>query len=215
MPLFPDEGPGLFVDLDGTLADSLGALRAAYLAFLAEAGVAGSDAEFDRLNGPPLPRIVAHLKAVHGLAGAPAVLLERYDRHVQAAHAAAPPMPDAARLLGCARERGRRVAVVTSAPGKTARRWLTGAHLAPLVDAVIGGDEVRRGKPAPDPYQLALARLGCAASRSLAVEDSRTGAAAAVAAGLPTWVIAPPEERRGWPAGVGCVARLSDLLGRL
>lgn len=52
--------------------------------------------------------------------------------------------------------------------------------------AVVTGDEVEHGKPAPDPYLLAAARLGVDPAHCLAVEDSPTGVRSATAAGVPT-----------------------------
>ncbi len=50
-------------------------------------------------------------------------------------------------------------------------------------DAVVTGEDVVRGKPAPDAYLLAADRLGVEASACVAIEDSPTGAASAEAAG--------------------------------
>jgi len=47
----------------------------------------------------------------------------------------------------------------------------------------IGGDEVENTKPHPEPYQEAAAQLGFAPADCLALEDSPTGAASALAAG--------------------------------
>jgi HAD superfamily hydrolase (TIGR01509 family) len=54
----------------------------------------------------------------------------------------------------------------------------------------VCGDDVRRGKPDPEPYLLAAARLGVPAAGCVVLEDSPTGIAAARAAGCP--VIAVP-----------------------
>nr|WP_197983760.1 HAD family phosphatase [Aeromicrobium sp. CFBP 8757] len=67
--------------------------------------------------------------------------------------------------------------------------------------AVVTGDAVSRPKPHPDPYLLAAERLGVDASQCLAIEDSRTGAASANAAGchvlvVPHFVEVPEQERR-------------------
>ena len=52
-------------------------------------------------------------------------------------------------------------------------------------DVVISGHEVARPKPAPDPYLAACESLGVAPGRDVFVlEDSPTGVAAGVAAGL-------------------------------
>ena len=50
-------------------------------------------------------------------------------------------------------------------------------------------DDVKHGKPAPDPYLLAAQRLGQPIHECLAVEDSPTGTAAALAAGCATLVV--------------------------
>ena len=49
---------------------------------------------------------------------------------------------------------------------------------------MTGGDEVKRGKPAPDVYIDAARKLGVDASRCIVFEDSETGITAALAAGM-------------------------------
>lgn len=66
--------------------------------------------------------------------------------------------------------------------------------------AVICGDEVPRGKPAPDPYQRAAALVNQPAECCLAIEDSVTGAASAEGAGCPVLVVPNDVEV---PAGPG------------
>ena len=53
---------GLFLDFDGTLCDSLSAMRAAYTAFLEAAGATQTLLDFDEINGPPLRQVVTNLK---------------------------------------------------------------------------------------------------------------------------------------------------------
>ncbi|BBX02681.1 HAD family hydrolase [Mycolicibacterium moriokaense] len=53
----------------------------------------------------------------------------------------------------------------------------------------VCGDEVPRGKPAPDVYQRAAALLGRDPSECLAIEDSVTGTTAAETAGCPVLVV--------------------------
>ena len=58
---------------------------------------------------------------------------------------------------------------------------------------VLGGDEVANPKPAPDIYAAACERLGASPARAVALEDSPTGVAAAMAAGM--YVIGVPSLR--------------------
>ncbi len=55
--------------------------------------------------------------------------------------------------------------------------------------AVVTGDQVRHGKPHPEPYLTACDLLGAAPADCVAIEDSPTGAASSVAAGVPTIVV--------------------------
>ena len=55
--------------------------------------------------------------------------------------------------------------------------------------ATVCGDEVPRGKPAPDAYRRAAALLGLPPAGCLAIEDSVTGTAAAESAGCPVLVV--------------------------
>jgi HAD superfamily hydrolase (TIGR01509 family) len=55
--------------------------------------------------------------------------------------------------------------------------------------ATVCGDEVPRGKPAPDAYQRAAALLDLPPSACLAIEDSVTGTSAAERAGCPVVVV--------------------------
>jgi HAD superfamily hydrolase (TIGR01509 family) len=52
--------------------------------------------------------------------------------------------------------------------------------------ASITGDEVSNGKPDPEPYLAAAATLGVDPAQCVAIEDSPTGVASALAAGCAT-----------------------------
>ena len=55
--------------------------------------------------------------------------------------------------------------------------------------AVVTGDEIARPKPFADPYLRAAELLGAEAGRCVAIEDSPTGVASAVAAGVPALAV--------------------------
>jgi HAD superfamily hydrolase (TIGR01509 family) len=204
---------GLLLDLDGTLADSLGVMWTAYAAFLADHGHTPTQAEFDRLNGPPLAEVVAILCRDHAIPGDPAALLERYGAALDTAFAAVRPMPGARDLLVAARAAGWATAVVTSNARPRVASWLE-AELPGLVDVLVTAQDCSRGKPFPDPYLKALELTGAAAAASLAVEDSPHGAQAALAAGVAVCGLLPPggHEARLWPAGVRRVAALAEIV---
>ncbi len=83
-----------------------------------------------------------------------------------------------------------RLGVASSSPRELIEDALELAGLRSHFEAVVSSDEVPRGKPAPDVYLEACARLGASPQHSAAVEDSSSGLQAAAAAGLA--VIAVP-----------------------
>jgi HAD superfamily hydrolase (TIGR01509 family) len=75
-------------------------------------------------------------------------------------------------------------AVATSTRRERARAKLAHVSLLLRFRDIVGGDEVVRGKPAPDIYVEAARRLGVAAAECIALEDSEPGVRAALAAGM-------------------------------
>ena len=76
------------------------------------------------------------------------------------------------------------VAVATSSSGSRARTTLEKVGLWQFIQHLTGGDEVANGKPAPDVYLDAAAKLGIDPQDCVAFEDSENGTNAAIAAGI-------------------------------
>jgi len=101
-----------------------------------------------------------------------------------------PARPGIARLAGEARAAGWRLAVCSTSAEASVRAILAmavGSEVAADF-VVLAGDVVARKKPAPDIYELGIARLGLPTAAIAVVEDSRQGLLAAVGAGLTTVV---------------------------
>jgi HAD superfamily hydrolase (TIGR01509 family) len=82
------------------------------------------------------------------------------------------------------------LAVASSSNRTIIDRFLQASGLGACFAATVSSEEVERGKPAPDVYLAAAARLGAAAERCVAIEDSTNGIRSAVAATMK--VIAVP-----------------------
>ena len=85
---------------------------------------------------------------------------------------------------------------------------LAAAGLDSLFRATVSSEEVPHGKPAPDVYLETARRLGVAADRCAAVEDSRNGIASAHAAGMRVVAIPNP----AFPPGEDGLARADVVL---
>lgn len=79
---------------------------------------------------------------------------------------------------------GVRLAVASSSPPAFIAHVLGALKLDRFFDVVASGDDVARGKPAPDVFLLAAERLGVAPRDCAVIEDSANGMAAARAAGM-------------------------------
>jgi HAD superfamily hydrolase (TIGR01509 family) len=87
-------------------------------------------------------------------------------------------------LLKYLNEEKVKLAFVTSTHTEIAAKRLYNAKLDQFFLFVVGGDEVRKGKPDPEIYLVACRRLGEQPTNCLALEDSDNGVLAAYNAGL-------------------------------
>jgi beta-phosphoglucomutase-like phosphatase (HAD superfamily) len=90
------------------------------------------------------------------------------------------------------------VAIASSSHPRVIAAALESLGIEAVMGAIVSSDEVPVGKPAPDVYLAAAARLGADPARCLVVEDSLNGVRAGLAAGM-TVVLVP--NRTVPPAG--------------
>ena len=177
-------------DMDGLLVDSEPLWFEVERAVMARLGGQWGEADQRALIGGSLDRTVSWLLAK---AAAPASR-EDVARWLVAEMAALilarglPLQPGAGPLLAALDAVGVPCALVTASSRAIMDAVLTVTGLS--FDVTVCGEDVRRGKPDPEPYLLAAARLGVPAAGCVVLEDSPTGIAAARAAGCP--VIAVP-----------------------
>ncbi|MBL9056838.1 MAG: HAD-IA family hydrolase [Rhodobacteraceae bacterium] len=212
----------LIFDVDGTLAETEEAHRAAFNAAFAAAGLGWhwSMADYGRLltttggkermarwreergSGPS----DATIAALHGEKTA------RYAALMAGGGLMA--RPGVLALVAAGRAAGLRLAVATTtSPGnvEALTQALWGRAAGDVFDVVAAGDEVAAKKPAPDVYALALRRLGLPAAAALAFEDSRNGVLSARGAGLR--VVVTPSAYTAGEDFAGASEVLADLTG--
>lgn len=203
--------PDVFFDLDGTLADSLGVLKTAYLLFLKRHGHRGTDAEFDSLNGPTTGEVAERLRRRYRLPYTAAQAREAYILHQRQVYLnLVRPMTGAERLLRRLRRAGYRLHLVTASVKPNASRWLAKCGWSDFFETATFGDEVKRGKPDPQIYERAFAKAGLRLHEErVIVEDSPNGCWAAKRAG--GFVIRLDARAEGLPAADRTVRRLAEV----
>ncbi|MGQ7296753.1 HAD family hydrolase [Quadrisphaera sp. KR29] len=197
-------------DMDGTLVDTEPYWFEAEFALVAEHGGTWSEDQARSLVGSDLRESARRLRTEGGVdLVIDDVVAELLRRVVDAVRREVPWRPGARELLGALGEAGVPCALVTMSWEVLARE-LVAALPEGTFAAVVTGDAVRRGKPAPDPYLEAARRLGVEPSRCVALEDSTTGVTSALAAGVPTVGIPCVVELEARPG----LVRVASLEGR-
>lgn len=188
----PGEGwAAVFFDLDGTLADTVELiLRCFRHTTRVHLGRELDDrAWLDTMGRPLRDQLQAFARDPEEAAR----MLETYVDHQRKIHdGLVTAYPGALDVVESLRRRGVPVAVVTSKRREMALRTLASCGLADAWDFLVGGDEVERGKPDPEPVRRALDALGLEApGRVLFVGDSpwdiRAGRAAGTRTAGVTW----------------------------
>jgi HAD superfamily hydrolase (TIGR01509 family) len=175
----------LVFDMDGLLVDSEPLADESMRVFLRGHGIETRPEYGPALLGRRLPEAVALFMEWYGLAGNFDALVAEFDRiRTEMITGHLRTMPGAAEIVAFGREAGLRMALATSNRRHQATLSLAETGLTGLFDAEVTGDEVERGKPAPDIFRLAAQRLGVDPSGCVVFEDAPAGVTAAASAGM-------------------------------
>ena len=211
MPQTIHELEAVFVDQDGVLVDSEGAWDAARRAIVAEYGGHWKEGATRAMMGMSSPEWSRYLHDELGVALPPEEISARVvERLLTAYERELPLLPGAVDAVKRVAARWP-VGLASSANREVIDAVLAASGLAGLFGATVSGEEVARGKPAPDIYLEAARRLGADPVRSAAVEDSTNGLRAAAAAGMR--VVAYPN--REFPPAADALALASLVLRSL
>jgi HAD superfamily hydrolase (TIGR01509 family) len=176
-------------DCDGTLVDSEPLSRTAWERALEPYGYVLTDADAEASVGLPYPRVHAFFAERAALPAADEFWAKLSAELYELIDADLEPFDDAVNAARELRARGVPVAVASSSFRDRLHRTLSRAGLLGAFDAVVAGDEVEHGKPAPDMFLLAAERLGVEPAACVVVEDSPPGVQAGLAAGMITLAV--------------------------
>ncbi|MEU5544481.1 HAD family hydrolase [Streptomyces sioyaensis] len=168
----------LLFDNDGTLISSLESVYRCWSRWAKEYGVTEEDFARVALHGRPAAEIVADLLPADLV---PAAVARIEQLEVEDAGGVVALPGTLALLESLPAERW---AVVASATQRLAEARLGQAGIRPK--NLIAADDISRGKPDPEPFLLAAARLGADPARCVVFEDAPVGLAAGRSAGMVT-----------------------------
>jgi beta-phosphoglucomutase-like phosphatase (HAD superfamily) len=193
----------LLLDLDGTLIDSEAMHAEGIIQFLRGLGYALDAAETRVfVIGRAWQEIYAHL-AVKERFGLDLPSLQRgaiaAKEAMFAAGAKMPVLPGAVELALLASSLGVPMAIVSGSCRAEIEHALVSLGIGPHLEFYLGAEDYAFGKPAPDGYLAAAARLKVAPRRCLVVEDSFAGIASGIAAGMRVLATAAANPPAGAP----------------
>lgn len=176
---------GVVFDLDGVIIDSEHLWEEAWRAFSESRGVAWSRSDTLAVQGMSAPEWAGYLADHVGARDDVDVVRDHCVDDIigRIGNGEAELLPGARELVTSVGDRVP-IALASSSARKTIDAVLAYHDLAHLFTATVSSEEVPRGKPSPDVYLEAAARLDLAPGRGLAVEDSSNGIRAAHASGL-------------------------------
>jgi len=181
-------------DLDGVLADSEPWWNEIDAKLLAQYGVRYRGEYHRNVLGVSYRLAVEFFKKAFGLSVSTDELIQRRGEIATEFFANRVGLfPSAKEVLQELRRMNLRLAVATSSVSASARPFLDRHQLTAFFDVIVTGDEIEHGKPHPDIYLRAAAKLNVAADACLVIEDALAGIAAAKAAKM--CVAAIPDRR--------------------
>src|SRR5260370_36566085 len=186
-------------DLDGVIADSEPWWNQIDAKLLAEYGVTYRGECHQNVVGVNYRLAVEFYKKAFGLSVPTEEMMQRRGEIATASFAnRVDVFTNVKEVLEALRRMKLHLAVATSSVSASARPFLDRHQLTGFFEVIVTGEEVERGKPAPDIYLCAAKNLGIPADKCLVVEDALPGVAAAKAAKMR--VAAVPDRRFVNPA---------------
>jgi beta-phosphoglucomutase-like phosphatase (HAD superfamily) len=213
LPQLPGLPEAVVCDMDGLLLDSESHIRAAFLQELEERGYYMPEADYTYVIGRTSRDSQRHLLEYFG---ADFPVQDIWNAvgvgwRTRCAVEGVPTKPGVMELLALLDELGLPHGLATSTRREPALECLLPLGLDLRFSAIVTGDEVEHGKPAPDIYLKAAERLGIDPKHCLALEDSEPGAIAAASAGMRV-IIVPDLRQPGEEAREAAFAVVPSLL---
>jgi len=174
---------GVVFDVDGTLIDTRSAHLRAWEKTIGSFGITASRTTLESYFGKRSDYWAAILLP-QGSEKERRRLVKAKEAAFMSLLPSVKPFPGAIELLRFLKRRGKKIAFATGATKEELTVHMRKLRAERIVDATVYDSEVKRGKPYPDSYLLALKRLGVKAREAVAIGDSLYDAQAAHSAGI-------------------------------
>jgi HAD superfamily hydrolase (TIGR01509 family) len=183
-------------DCDGTIVDSMPLHYLAWNKALAEWRCEFAESLFYAWGGMPVAEIIATLNRDQGLSMPVEDVRTRKEAYYLEQLGRLQAVPEVLEVIE-ARHGQVPFAVVSGSARESVTASLDALNLLDRFDTLVCAGDYLRGKPDPEPFLVAAARLGVAPADCLVFEDTDMGIQAATAAGMASVKVLQPWERSG------------------
>lgn len=198
-------------DMDGLLVDSEPLWQDARIAAFGAGRLRWTDADQQRVMGSATEEWAAFLAERLDYAYSVDVIIEQVLAQMEALYRERVPLLPGAEDVVTDVAAAYRVGIASGSPRRLVDAVLDGSGWRDRFDVVVCSDDVQQGKPAPDAYFAAAAKLHVPPESLAVFEDSANGILAGRAAGA--YVIAVPNHYAQPPEDA--LARADRVLGSL
>ena len=200
-------------DIDGTIIDSMPFHGESWRVFLERRGVAyGGEAFLRQSAGRTGVELMRELFGAMSDEAAWALVHEKEDVYRELFRPAFREVPGFRTFARAARAAGIRIACATAGDARNIAFALDGLGMAGECDATAGAHDVARGKPRPDLFLLAAARIDADPAACVVFEDAPLGIEGARRAGMRAVAITSSEPAARL-AGPHVLTALADYRG--
>jgi tRNA threonylcarbamoyl adenosine modification protein YeaZ len=205
-------GRGVIWDLDGVIIDSADLHFQSWRETLAKHGITMNHEQFEqgfgRRNDDIIAGIVNHLISPDEFT---AIGREKEETYRQMVAGNARFFPGVPELMSSLKESGFKQAIASSAPPENLAFVIREMKLEPFIDAVIDASQVSNGKPDPEVFTKAAAKLGLKPKECLVIEDAVAGVEAARCGGMAVIAVINTHPKEKLAAADLVLGSLEDL----
>ncbi|HDZ06720.1 hypothetical protein LCGC14_0292850 [marine sediment metagenome] len=103
------------------------------------------------------------------------------------------------------------LALTTSSTFKEVKTVVNQLDIEDLFKVIVSSNDVKRGKPDPEPYLLTAEKLGVSSDNCVVIEDSENGVRSAIAAGMKCVEITNTEDSKNLLAADQIIEKYSEI----
>lgn len=174
----------LFLDLDGTLINSLPRLKNIYHDFLSDHNIEGSPTEFNELKTSCIEKLIEYFKIKYSITHPTHYLKKQYEKYLQKHYFKAPLFYGVREFLELAKSLNLNLVLTTANQKASAEKILKFHKLDPFIKTIYTPHCMECGQKDDQFYQKVVQELQIDPKKVLVIDDSIEAVSSSIRTGL-------------------------------